>query len=474
MIFFTPRKSPRVEDETRRPRARRVGGPRGGLRRPIAVGILPALILLAALPVKPAAAEGVQKYKPAMSSQQLEKKAKRLQALVEEKIVRQHGMIPMFVRASDYQLPTAEDYKGAYRHRHLKGKTEEELGLPPMHVWRAWENTATDTAYYLAASAYKYRATGDPKDLAICRRTFAGLKYIYGLTAAQGERGRLCKPYGGVWSNQSSPDQTQCVTWGLAAYRSTAPPGDLADYNKIIMEVAEYNIKADYDRNDPHGHMYFGWTREMLSKTNFSIFDLSYTVIFFPQLNLAWQATGDSKFLSETQRYYGACDLDKKPRIGQGAVAHYVQRGRAAFGQEVGNAGGAQRDLYLGALMMELDPFHHEIWRALMLTGFSINTSSILPDGTHSRHVGRSSIDAMGIATAQRWFPDMDMTSVARHILEKLDVDTFRFVRPGTKPPWAGAGDTLEQWAVESKLIDGDSLTAWLAAYWEGRWRGYW
>ncbi|MSO22260.1 MAG: hypothetical protein EXQ58_03180 [Acidobacteria bacterium] len=414
--------------------------------------VLPALILLTSLPGRPtAAAEGEQKYKPAMSSQQLEKKARRLQALVETKIVREHGMIPMFVRAKDYQLPTAQDYKGAYRHRHLKGKTEAEFGLPPMHVWRAWENTATDTAYYLAAIAYKYRCTGDPKDLAICRRTFGALKYIYGLTAAKGERGRLCKPYGGVWSNQSSGDQTQCVLWGLAAYRSIAPPEDLAVWNTMMKEANEYNIRTEYV--EPHG--YFGWTPEMLRTGNFgdqkwSKATWSYAAIYLPQLYLAWQATGDPRFLRESQRWYDTCDANKRPE------------------------GGPHRDLYLPALLMEMDPPRHEVWRSMMLSAFRKNSSNILPDGTQSSHVGRSAIVAMGCATAQRWFPEVDMTSVARHILEKLDEDTFRFVRPGTKPRWAGLNETISEWAIESKLIDGDSLTAWLAAYWEGRWRGYW
>lgn len=389
--------------------------------------------------------------KSSMNVSELERKSLRLGSLIETKIVREHGMIPMFVRASDYQLPTAEDYAGAYRHRHLRGKTEAELGLPPMHVWRAWENTATDTAYYLAAMSYKYRCTGDPKDLAIGRRSFGALDNIYGLTAAKGERGRLCKPYGGVWSNQSSGDQTQCVLWGLTAYRAIAPPEDLAAYNTMIKEAAEYHIKTEYV--EPHG--YFAITPEMLRDGNlgdekWSKATWSYAVIFVTQLNLAWQATGDPQFLREVRRWVDACGLDTRP------------------------GGGAQRDLYLAALMMEMDPARHEIWRSMMLGVFSGLTSKILPDGTSSSHIGRSAIDAMGCAAAQRWFPDVDMTSIARHILEKLDEDTFRFVRPGAKPPWSGADDTLEQWEIESKLIDGDSLTAWLAAYWEGRWRGYW
>ncbi len=452
MSFLRTSKNRAAENKASRPDAKHDGGLGCGLRRLISVGVLPALILLAALPGKPvAAAEGEQKYKPTMTSQQLEDKAERLQALVEEKIVQAHGMIPMFVRASDYKLPTAEDYEGAYRHRHLQGKTEAEVGMPPMHVWRAWEDTATDTAYYLAAMAYKYRCTGDPKNLTICRRTFGALKYIFSLTAEKGEKGRLCKPYGGVWSNQSSGDQTQCVLWGLAAYRSIAPPEDLADLNTLIKDAAEYNIKTEYI--PPHG--YFAATQktvwdgifgdEKWSKANWSM-----AIIFIPQLNLAWQATGDPTFLREIQRWYDASGLDKRP------------------------AGGAPRCLYLPALLMEMDPANHELWRSLMLGVFSKNASSILPDGTHKHSAGRSAVFAMGCVTAHRWFPDVDMTSLARHILEKLDEDTFRFVRPGKKAPWAGAGETASEWEIESKLIDGDSLTAWLAAYWEGRWRGYW
>ncbi len=392
-----------------------------------------------------------------MTGEELAEKATRIQAVVEEEVLQTHGMVPMLVRASDYRLPTAEDYEGAYRHRHLLGKTEEEVGIAPMHVWRAWENTATDTAYYLVAAAYKYRCTGAPADLAICRRTFGALKYIYGLTDERGEKGRLCKPYGGVWSNQSAGDQTQCVTWGLAAYRSMAPPEDLADLNTMVKDAAEYHIRTEYI--EPHG--YFAWTPEMLREGIFgdekwSKATWSYAVIFAPQLNLAWQATGDPKFLREIQRWYDACGLDKRP------------------------AGRPHRDLYLPALMMEMDPVHHELWRSLMLTAFSHNTSNILPDGTQASTVGRSAIVAMGCATAQRWFPDVDMTSVARHILEKLDVDTMRFVRPTTRdqpfspPPWAPKDAKASEWEIESRLIDGDSLTAWLAAYWKGRWRGYW
>ena len=108
-----------------------------------------------------------------MSGEQLEQKARRLQAIIEEKTLQTHGLLPMFVRADDYQLPTAEDYRGAYKHRHLLDKTEADIGIPPMHIWRAWEDTPANTAAYLGALAYQYRCTQDPQALAICRRTLA-------------------------------------------------------------------------------------------------------------------------------------------------------------------------------------------------------------------------------------------------------------------------------------------------------------
>ena len=89
---------------------------------------------------------------PVMTADELERKALRIQAVVEEYTLQEHGMVPMFVRPTDYQLPTAADYRGMAPHRALKGKTEAELGLPPMHVWRAWENTSANTGYYLGAT----------------------------------------------------------------------------------------------------------------------------------------------------------------------------------------------------------------------------------------------------------------------------------------------------------------------------------
>ena len=92
-----------------------------------------------------------------MTDRELAAKAIRIQAVVEDKVVQDHGMVPMLVRANNYQLPSEDDYRGAYRHRHLLGKTEAEVGIAPMHVWRAWENTPTDTAWYLGAMSYRYR-----------------------------------------------------------------------------------------------------------------------------------------------------------------------------------------------------------------------------------------------------------------------------------------------------------------------------
>ena len=412
-----------------------------------------------------------------MTDAELEAKANRIQAVVEDHLVQEHGMLPMLVRVGDYQLPTEQDYRGAYRHRHLRGMTEAEVGMPPMHVWRAWENTPTDTAWYLGAMSYRYRCDGDPRVLAICRRTLAALRYIHELGVEKGERGYMCKPYGGVYSNQSSGDQVQCILVGLAAYRPIAPPDDLAAIDGILVDMAEFDVKWNYV--SPHG--YFGYTHESLVETilgeNWINATWSYAIIHTPLLYLAWRAAGDPRYLREIGRWYEACDTSV--------------RFERPSGKLTGGIG--WRALYLPALLMEFDPANHVLWRGLMLQNYDRVRSGILPNGTQAYQwtfdvesgereilpaalwgagpaaTGRSGIFARACVAAQPWFRDEAMASTARHILETLDLDTFRFIMPLVEnqavPP---------EWTVETRLLDMDSLTGWLWGYWEGKWRGYW
>ena len=414
----------------------------------------------------------------AATNAQLAEKARRFQAIVEEQIRQEHGLIPMLVCASDYQLPTAEDYKGAYRHRHLKGKTEAELGMPPMHVWRGWENTPTDTAYYLYAMAQQYRVSGEPETLAICRRTFGALKYIYMLGVENGEPGFLSKSYGGKYSNQTSLDQVQCVAWGLAAYRPIAPPEDVVDIDLMTKDFANFLMQHDY--LSPHG--YFGRSAKVLRiESSYAALTWQRAVLVLPLLHLAWYGTGDDRFVNEIQRWTDACGEDNLPAVKKSEIKG------AGFGDR-------PRNIYLCSQLMEMDPSRHEQWRARMKYFYRQQRNGILEDGTwpvrwiydtHTKKVtpqeqagvgggvpcrtGRSAIFAMACVSAQRWLPDEDMKGDARKILNGLDVDTFRFIMPlddeHPLPP---------EWQVESKMIDSDSLTGWLCAYWEGRYRGYW
>ena len=52
---------------------------------------------------------------PRVTSEQLEKKAQRIQAVVEEKTIQTQGLIPMFVRKNDYQLPNGRRLCGHAR-----------------------------------------------------------------------------------------------------------------------------------------------------------------------------------------------------------------------------------------------------------------------------------------------------------------------------------------------------------------------
>jgi hypothetical protein len=416
------------------------------------------------------------KAKEAPPDALLSSKALRFEELIEKRIVQEHGMIPMLVRASDYKLPTAEDYKGAYRHRHLQGKTEAELSLPPMHVWRAWENTPTDTAYYLRAMSYKYRVTGDPETLKICQRTLRAIYYIYNLAAEKGENGFLCKPYGGVYSNQTSSDQMQCVVWGLAAYYPLAPPEDLKIINTLAEDFATFSIKTDYIPI----HGYFARTAEDIRAARSpNLYTWTNTAIYLPLMHLAWEVTGDATFEEEIIRF---TDLSVKE-----------ERFAVPLGTFTAGGFGGYRNLYLPTLLMEKQPALHTYWRDSMLTNYKKGRTGILDDGTWPTswtydgstgkmepkelmtvgggygRTGRSALFAMGCVAAQRWFPEEDMVADAQKILTGLDEETFRFVLPLDKNH-----PLPTDWVIESKLLDLDSLTGWLCAYWEGRYRGSW
>lgn len=425
-------------------------------------------LLTAFIPASVDAAE------PKMTDAQLAEKARRLQKLVEERLVHAHGMIPMLVRASDYKLPTAEDYKGAYKHRKLINTSEAEVGLPPMHVWRAWENTSVDTALYLRAMAYQYCVSRDPAVLAICRRTFGALKYIYTLPIEKGERGFLCKPYGGQYSNQGGRDQLQTVIWGLLAYRPIAPPPDVADLDTMVRDFADFALKVP--NVSPHG--YFNLNAEEYRKQwRSDAWDRA--ISFLPLFYLAWQVTGDDRFATEIQRWYDDCAKGDKDFVNRYPTDK--------FG---GNGFGMRRNLYLPSFLMEVNPSHRELWRRTMLSHYKRDRTGLLPDGTwpiswaydsdsgkmtpkksEDRYgrTGRSAHFAHACVSAQRWFPEVNMVGDARHILENLDEDTFRFVLPlDDNHPLP------DEWVVESRMLDTDCVTGWLCAYWEGRYRGYW
>ena len=407
-----------------------------------------------------------------MNSAELEHKAFRIQAVVEEHTLQQHGMLPMFVRASDFQLPTAPDYAGMAPHRHLKGKTEEEVGIAPMHIWRAWEDTSADTGFYLGAMSYRYRCTGAAADLAVCRRTLGALKYIYDIGAESEEPGFLTKPYGGVASTQTSGDQLQSVTMGLDAYRRIACGEDAATIDAMFVGFADYQMRRQYA---PKQGSYFALLFEPRDWISGS---WGRALIYLPVLFAAWRATGDGKFVGEIERLYRCCESDDSCS--------------PEPGERVSSGG---KGLYLPSLMMELDPWHHQRWRDMMMGSFRTSAHAILPDGTgytagrndpqtgtvvpvasrwgggtaRTARTGRYSSFGFGCVNAQRWLPEEDAVGVARVILENLDLDTFRFIMPAEP-----GGQLDHDWRPEGKLLDHDSLVGWLYMYWEGRWRGYW
>ena len=271
----------------------------------------------------------------------------------------------------------------------------------------------------------------------------------------------------------------QCVLFGLSAYRSVAPPEDREEIDGIIRDYADYQIANDYA--SPYG--YFGYTRQrgmdLVFGSNWKKVTWSYGIIYISLLYMAWKASGDVRYVKEIQRWYDACDTAKR-----------FEAPKGIFTGELG-----WRDIYLPALLMEFDPANHELWKSMIMRKYRILRTGVLDDGTVAVNwtydtesgkreilpaaswkcgdvrakTGRISNFAMGCVTAQPWFKNEDMITSARQILNGLDEETFRFIMP-----YDEAEPLSPEWRIESRLLDHDSLTAWLWTYWEGRWKSYW
>lgn len=405
---------------------------------------------------------------------ELDNKAKEYQKIIEDHIVQKNGMIPMLVKPGTFELPTAEDYKGAYSHRHLKGKTEEELGLPPMYVWRAWENTSANTGFYLGALSYQYRCTRDQNVLNMCSRTLKALEYIYNLGVENGRPGFMCKPYGGVYTNQTAGDQVQCIVSGLAAYMDIAPKEDYDIIKKIVIGMAEWELKINFI---PPAGSYFAWEfdEEDFKKTLYK--DWTHALIYIPLLYLAWYFTGNKKYVQEISQWYNKMDCVYPIPPDKGIIKGY---------------GHLARPLYLASTAMKMDPLRQDIWRSIIAYYFKVQSTGITSDGmiyTGWEHnldtgitipnegglgntctkTGRSAIIARGLVDAQQWFEGDDMAEKAYYIISRMGLNECRFVASvsGEKP-------LPESWQIEEKLLDMDSLISWLWTYWEGKWFRYW
>ncbi len=140
---------------------------------------------------------------------------------------------------------------------------------------------------------------------AICSRTLRALYFIFQLAVARGERGFLCKPYGGQYSNQTSGDQVQCVVTGLAAWRPMASPDERALIDEMTVAFADHQIEVDFDAL----HGYFAHPR---GKWGWEYKDWSDALIFAPLLHLAWNSSGDEKYLAAIRRWYNHCGLEKR------------------------------------------------------------------------------------------------------------------------------------------------------------------
>ncbi len=148
---------------------------------------------------------------------------------------------------------------------------------------RIWENTPMVMGEYLASQICKYRVTQDALALKRARRCFLGLRKVYELSQSVAP-GFVCKPYGGVVSDETSSDQAQYMVNGFDLYYPFATADEQAFIREAVVKIADFWMGRDYN------YKYYShplqWQRNR----------------FFGFLKLAEKYSGEAKYAEERRR----------------------------------------------------------------------------------------------------------------------------------------------------------------------------
>lgn len=367
------------------------------------------------------------------------------------------------------------------------------IEVPGFEVWEVfnYENSGMTTGAYLAAQSYRWQVTQSDDALERARRSFRGLQWIYEIGRAQ-EEGLFPKTYGGRISHEISTDQYLYAIKGMMAYLSIASEEDAAAIRHMIPYMVDFWVKREYR------HDYF----------NFK--DMLWPLGRFPSLLYAAHAvSGDQKYLDEAERINSQHRVYLNPVESQFLV-------RAAENSPLRDAEKRVGDSYLACWItecsamdiMELDEClllsdsYREHWLRSMKLSWDEAKLCLAENGlargwtAYNPHTGDSGCPSpqylgdpddfgwdfmqwvggflsarstmlarVGIHVA-KWLPTENAIREVEQILHGASLEQMRHCID------TDGKQILPQHQYMCRWVDGDALTNWLWAYWQGRYEG--
>lgn len=425
---------------------------------------------------------------PQTLTQPLAAKAREIEAFVQAKLIDRHGVVYASINEDTMQPWTAADIAPTDDYLIVPGYTTEEM--------LNYENSGMTTGAYLASQSYRYRVTGEAEALAQAGAAFRGLCHIYDI-GRELQEGFFPKAYGDRFSPEISTDQYLYAIKGMMAYLHVAPPEDEAAIRCMVPKMVDFWVERGY-RYD-----YFG------------INDMLWPLGRFPSLLLAaHNVSGDERYLTEARRinreekaYLNPVDSQILIREKLGIPFTDVEKG----------LGGAYVALWIHECaamdIMEIDEClqhsddHREDWLRSMAMSWKEGKMALVENGMarawtvynpatgevstpalqqvgepvpgddsvqnwshlfwiHGALSSRSTMLARVGVHVAKWLPAENAAATVQQILADIPFEWMRhYIDPDGQ-------QILEKHRFLARQVDGDAITNWLWAYWQGRYEG--
>lgn len=420
----------------------------------------------------------------------LESRAQEIEDWAEAHFIDGNGVVYTVINADTQQPPDPSLFAD------LGAAFQADAYVPdcaPEDFW-GYENCGMTTGAYLQAMVFRYLVERDPIALARARRCCAALQYIYEI-GKEYEDGFFPKIYGGRFSNQTSSDQVLYCVMALDRYWPLADTEDQQQISHMIADMVRFWVRHDYK--------FRYYTRPQIE----------WPLGRFPALLLlAYNHSHDDAFEREYRRLLDAGVTDA-PEFLRLAPKQSGETPPTAFEQESGvwlivsTPDFFAMDVMQFDYKLRNDPDNRRCasWKNSIALMWDEARIMLSPDGKAyycvlvDRDTGdvcrpdeklpeqnipesiyalreakwaRVTMTARSAVQAAAFFPgNREMVSAAKHILTSM---TGRDMVSLVDVDLSDSKRVPPRHRCRTRFLCGDTMSNWLWAYWQGRYRELW